>query len=271
MVDPNGHVLTHGSQEEARVTGQHAAYSKSAMSEGVVVAKYAIDDDGNFSKKYTEYDVKELQTGQVFRNCRRLSESGGVDSGDDIPLRPAQKSADLSSVNAGVFDPLLSPLLSSDGDHVALAFLKGSQDSAVICGVIPHTKSAYGNKKSDGNRKFTVHKGVSVEITEEGAYIITRHLTPNAPGQPVVDDENTSSITIAPDGEIQLSHVSGASINMLPDGSIHITSNERIFLGEPASDEGILEGAVHASGIDPFTGLTYGQLNSASRLVMVEK
>jgi hypothetical protein len=255
----------------AQVTGRYAAYSKSATSEGVVVARYACDDEGNRSKKFTEYDVKELRTGQVFRGVRRLSESGGVDSGDDIPLRPAQKSAEQGTLNNGTFDPLESPLLSSDGDHVVLAFLQGSQDSAVITGVVPHTRSAYANTKADGDRKFSIHRGTSMETKDDGTFIVRRHLTPVAPGQPYKDDGNVTTLTIQANGDIELVHASGATLRVLEDGSVRADGPGKLVLGSPPTEVGVQDGLVHARGIDSWTGVAYGLLGNASDKVIGEK
>jgi hypothetical protein len=152
-----------------------------------------------------------------------------------------------------------------------LAFLQGSQDSAVVCGVLPHHKSVYGNLKEDGDRQFRTHKGTSVETRADGSYVITRHLTPVAPGHPQKNDDNATTVTVAANGDIRLRHPSGAGIRILADGTVRIDAQQRIFLGDPVTDDGILDGVVHASGIDMFTGLTFGELGAASRMVMVEK
>jgi len=73
----------------ARVVGKYPAFSKGLLAECVVIAVRFIDDARNISKTFTEYDVKDLRTGQIYPNVRRLDSTAGMDDGSDNVLRPA--------------------------------------------------------------------------------------------------------------------------------------------------------------------------------------
>lgn len=141
----------------------------------------------------------------------------------------------------------------------------------MIVGVIPHTKSAYANTKADGNRKFKIHNGTSVETQADGTHVIKRYLTPVAPGQPHTDEDNVTTLIIRPNGDIELNHASGAQLRVLEDGSVRADGPGKVILGNPTTEEGVTDGVVHAGGTDTFTGATYGALQNASSKVIVEK
>jgi hypothetical protein len=196
----------------SRVVGKYAAFSKAAPVECVVIAVRYIDDKRNISKAFTEYDVKDLRTGQIYPNVRRLNSANGMDDGDEDVLRPAQK---LIGATSPVFDPAVSQLSQSDGDRVMVSFSYGAQHTAVITDVLPHPKSTYGTKREQGQRRFTTHKGTSVETRQDGTHVITRGET---------------SITLKADESIEIVHKSGSQMRFLDNGDIEVIAKRDLIV-----------------------------------------
>lgn len=196
----------------ARVAGRYPSFAKVAPAEGVVIAVRYKDDDRNRSKMYVEYDVRDLRTGQVYPNCRRLHQASGQDDGDDNILRPAQK---VDEPNTGFqFDPMVAPLTQSDGDRVIIEFVNGAHHSPVIMGVLPHRRTSYGADRVNGRRRFTQHKGTSFETQDDGTYVITRNVTA---------DKKTTFV-LRPNGDIEID---------LPNGArLHLANNQVLLDGE---------------------------------------
>lgn len=189
----------------ARVVGRYAAFSKGVPVECVVIAVRFIDDERNVSKQFTEYDVKDLRTGQIYNNVRRLDAVAGMDDGDENVLRPAQK---LFGAASTLFDPKVAQLSQSDGDRVQVSFNYGSQHTAVITDVLPHPKMTYGTTRLQGMRRFSIHKGTSVETQQDGTYQIKR---------------GNTTITLNPDETIEIAHQSGATMRFTNEGDIVTT------------------------------------------------
>lgn len=234
----------------ARVVGKYPAFSKAMTVECVVIAVRYIDDEKNISKTYTEYDVKDLRTGQVYPNVRRLDSSAGMDDGDETVLRPAEKLTN----NASSFDPKVSQLTESDGDRVNVAFSYGSQNTPVITDVLPHPKLTYGTKREQGQRKFTTHKGTSVETKQDGTYIIKRGKT---------------TITLNEDESIEVKHKSGSKMRFLDNGDIEVNPKAKLIHGTDVAVP--VEGTLNGMAFDLFSGQTHFALGNASRKVFSKK
>lgn len=213
----------------AQVSGRYPSYSKVASVEGVVVEVHFVDDTSNRSKQYVEYDVRDLRTGQIYTQCRRLSDVSGLEDGSENVLRPAKTYVDVEQV--ALFDKGTSPLTLSDGDRVMLQFMYGAQHSPVVVGILPHGQMQYGAKRADGFRRFTTHKGTSVETKEDGTYIITREIAPGA----------QTSITIESNGDVKVEHESGAKLHILQDGTVRLDGLPfGLRLGFNATQKGLL-------------------------------
>lgn len=188
--------------QTALITGRYAPYSKTSPSEGVVIAVRYKDDERNISKQYTEYDVKDLRTGQVYPNCRRMHQTGGVDDGQDDTLRQANK---ILGTSSPTFDAKRAQLSQSDGDRVMLSFSYGAHTSPVIIGVIPHRATTYAATREQGERKLTAHKGTTIEIDKDGVYTV-RHKSGS-----VIRMLDDGDVEIVPVGELRVGEATAAA------------------------------------------------------------
>jgi len=211
----------------ARVAGKYPAFSKGVPVECVVIAVYFIDDTGNLSKKYTEYDVKDLRTGQIYNNVRRVDSVAGMDDGEENVLRPAQK---LIGAQSSSFDPKIDQLSQSDGDRVAVTFSYGAQHTPVITDVLPHPQLSYGTTKAQGQRRFQTHKGTSIETKSDGTYQIKR---------------NDTTITLNADETIDIVHKSGSVMHFRDNGDIEATANANMVVDGQAVMLGTSTAAIH--------------------------
>ncbi len=204
----------------ARVSGKYAPFSIGAPAECVVIAVYYIDDKQNVSQTFTEYDCKDLRTGQIYKNVRRLDSVAGMDDGSEQVLRPAQQ---LVGATSTTFDPKIDQLSQSDGDRVQVSFNYGAQHTAVISDVLPHPKMKYGTTKAQGRRKFETHQGTSVETKADGSYQIKR---------------NDTTITLNADETIDIVHKSGSVMHFRDNGDIEVTANRDVIVDGQAVKAG---------------------------------
>lgn len=234
------------------VSGRYAPYSKVATVECVVIAVRFVDDERNISKTYVEYDVRDLRTSQIYQNCRRCANSAGIDDGDDDVLRPAQRQIGATSP---IFDPKTAQLSQSDGDRVLVTCNYGAQHNAVIVAVLPHTKANYGAKRDQGFRKFSTHRGTSVETTKDGVYQIKR---------------GDTTITVQANEDVEVIHKSGSKLRLLDSGNVEVIPGKELLLGGDGLSI-VTDGVVHGTGFDTFSGQQHWQLGSTARHVLAKK
>jgi hypothetical protein len=227
-----------------RVTGRYPSFGQVASTEGVVIAVRYTDDERNRSKKYVEYDVRDLKSGQVYPNCRRLSTTSGQEDGEENVLHAAQKLQDNTSAGF-VFDPKTAPLSQSDGDRVVLNFIHGAHHSPVIVGVIQHSR----------NGRYQTHKGTSVETAQDGTYQVKR---------------GDTTITLNADASVEVRHTSGSYMRFNTDGSIQLVPATTIDIGDSPLTP-IVTGVLNGEAIDSLTGLPMWALDNASTVVRVKK
>ena len=194
-----------------KVVGRYPAFSKVAETEGVVIDRFFTDDERNRSQTYVEYNVRDIRTGQIYYNCRYAHGTAGQTNGTEDILQPATQRLP-GNPGPEDFNPQTSPLIESDGDRVLIAFVHGAHHSPVITNVLPHRRSEYGAKREDGQRKFSVHQGLSVEVSKIGEYTIT--------------------------------HKSGSVIKMLDNGDVQVlpADGRDAFIGATTATENLVLG-----------------------------
>lgn len=161
---PGTHDHDHG------LTGDSPHFSLIGLREMVVVKSVYTDDANNRSRAFVEYEVRDLYSGEIYTNVRRCQIMGGMVDGDDDVLHPAAQLRDgASSSKISRF----TRANDTDGDRVLVAFVEGSKQRPVIIGVLTHTYANYGATTADGERRFTTHKGTTIEIKSNGEYVIT--------------------------------------------------------------------------------------------------
>lgn len=232
----------------ARVAGKYPSYSKVAGAEGVIIAVYYVDDTKNVSKTHVEYDVRDLRSGAIYQNVRRVDSASGIEDGDENVLRPAQK---LIGAASPIFDPKINQLSESDGDRVQLQFNYGAQHGVVIAGVISHPKTEYGTKREQGRRRFTTHKGTSVEFAEDGTYTIQRG--------------RTTIVVHGDDDSIEVTHKSGSKMRFLDNGDIDVVPRRVLLLGgnRPAEVDTTFKSTAFMQAFNTFMAAVGTAINTA--------
>ena len=191
------------------LTDRDPQFSMHSFHEMVVVGRTYVDEPGNRSRTHIEYTCRDLATGDIFHGVQRMQQSAGVDDGEDLPLRPASK---LLPHALGQRFSNQTKSRDVDGDRVIVVFLKGSVYKPVIIGTLTHRSATYGAKKADGERRLLTHKGTSVEIKQNGEYVIK--------------------------------HKSGAEVTLLDSGDVALTPapNKHVFLGDTTATENLVLG-----------------------------
>jgi phage gp45-like len=232
------------------LTNHDSQFSMIGHRECVIVGVRYTDDSGSRSRAYVEYECRDLHTGEVYTNVRRLEAMGGMTDGDDNVMRVQQQ------IRPGARSSKLTRFTranDTDGDRVLVAFIGGARSRGVIVGVLTHSYAQYGAKTSDGERRLTTHKGTSVEIKSNGEYVVT--------------------------------HKSGTVLHLMDNGDVVIQAKGNIIAdpqgntGDPvgkvimaeADTSPVGEGVVVGTGVDPFTGATYNTLTNASTRVFAKK
>lgn len=227
------------------LSGQSPHFSLVGIREMLVIDTRYVDDtdpqslaSSNQTRSVVEYSCRDLMTGEVIHGVRRLTTRGGIDAGDEEVLHHA---------NNLLPDAKQSPAFSKasaardvDGDRVLVGFIEGSLHRGVILGSLHHPKAAYGAKRSDGERRYTLHKGTSIVIDKEGNYTIE--------------------------------HKTGATLRFLEDGSIEAipAGGKDIRLGSEILAP-VLDGVVTGRGVDAFTGTPYSALGNSSVNILAKK
>lgn len=174
-------------------TGVDPQFSAVGLREMVVVDTVYVDQDNNRSKAYTEYTIRDVMTGEFAYGVRRLSAGlGDPLNGDDNVIHPA------TNLLPGASSTKLSkntPATLTDGTRVLVGFIEGSITRGVIVGVFPHPSQTFGATAADGERRYTVHQGTSIQIKSDGTYVLM-----NKAG---------ASFTMTPDGDIVATPASG--------------------------------------------------------------
>lgn len=213
------------------LVGQRAHFSIQDVREMVVVARYYVDDQRNRSKRFVEYTCRDLHTGEPFPFCRQLSPAGGVEDGDDNPLRPSTSFLSGSSSTTGALVTEHTPAKDVDGDQVLVGFISGSRSRPVIVGVFRHSGSQYGATAEQGERRLTRHKGTSIEVNSKGEYAIR--------------------------------HKSGSTIAMLDSGDVQVrpAAGKKLFHGDVGAAENHVLGQqlkqLLSDAIDALLAATY--------------
>lgn len=195
----DGHPIQAGlGRADYSLTGQRAHFSIMDVREMVVIARYYVDDDRNRSKRFVEYTCRDLHTAESFPGCRQLSPSGGVEDGDDNPLRPSTSFLPGSTSTTGALVTEHTPAKDVDGDQVLVGFISGSRSRPVIVGVFRHSGSQYGATTTQGERRLTQHKGATIEVNAKGEYTV-RH-------------KSGSTIALLDNGDVQVRPAAGKKL-----------------------------------------------------------
>lgn len=195
----DGHPTQAGTgSDDFALVGRRAHFSIGDVREMVVVARYYVDDPRNRSKRFVEYTCRDLHTGESYPGCRQLSQMSGVDDGDDNTLRPTTAFLSGTTGVTGALANEHTPAKDVDGDQVLVGFISGSMSRPVIVGVFRHSGSQYGATAAQGERRLTRHKGMTIEMTSKGEYVI-KH-------------KSGSSIVLLDSGDVQVRPASGKKL-----------------------------------------------------------
>lgn len=154
-----------------------------ALRPGVVINKYAPDDDGSQSKKYWEYDVQCMirqghdgkLTPHTYPNCFLTSMFGGVaDYHFWAPrIEERSKNDDGTTKDGGV---KMDPDSPDMGSNVLILCSNGQAgESSYIVGCIHHDLAAEAPKElGDGAYQELQYNGLNVKINKDGELVIER-------------------------------------------------------------------------------------------------
>ena len=191
------------------LTGVDPHYSIAGLREMVIVARTFADEPENQSQAYVEYTCRDLENSSLIYGVRRLALVGGTENGTEDVLHPATK------LLPGVALPFhqFTPASATDGDRVLVGFIEGNRSRAVILGVLTHSSGAsYGAKAADGERRFSLHAGTSIETKSNGEHLIK--------------------------------HKSGSTVQLLDSGDVVVTpaGGKDVFIGAKGATENLVLG-----------------------------
>lgn len=178
---------------------------------GLIVAKYAKDDEQNKYRMFTEYDVYYIEQHIVLRRLPVMSVLNGLDNCAEITLTASGDIPELTDPES-----TWQRIMDSEGDLVAVSWLDGTYP--VIMGVMNHLKA--------GGDGAPLH---SVESQQPWARV--RY--------------NTVDVNVTKDGELNVYVDDGKEINLIINGKSAIkiyndVSGVRVDLGDTAIDFALL-------------------------------
>ena len=252
---------------------------------GEVVAILPPDAKTNVSKKETEYIVSVLHReadgllSPTPYRCIKSDTFGGVS--DHVRHSLRQRSSDKDGYTI------------TDGAIVLIACINGDKNNSVIINGLRQPNRTEVDV-SDFRYFDFLFNGVAVNITDDGGLKITVNGATKVNGDP--DDRSNnihgSYVNLNSEGVITISDNNGQSIEIKPETKqITLNSDQQISNTETSwtintqtanivADKvnlggknlvAMSDGVVVASGIDTFTGSTYGVLGSSSKIVMAKK
>ncbi len=158
---------------------------------GQVIAQYAPDTDGNFNKRFWEYDVSVqhvseggAQTQIVYPRCQMASLFGGV--ADHIEWTPRL------SLNAGG-STQGKPGLNS---IVALLCLNSNVRQALIVGGLKHPGLPQ-EKSNLGHHLVFEFNGIKIDVNKDGEFNFLRRGPTDANGDPISEDDKNANASAA--------------------------------------------------------------------------
>jgi hypothetical protein len=265
--------------------GPQVSMTDNGLHFGEIVAMFPPNHMANISKKETEYvvmvqlrDSIGILTPTPYR-CVRVDGLGGVSDHLRMTVRPSSGEIKERSI--------------TDGSMVLIACINGDKNNGVILGGIRHPDNKTVDV-SDARYLSFMFNGVAVNIADDGGLKITIAGATKNDGTPDNRSENNkeSFVEVKANGNVCLSDNHGQTITINPeekmiflecdkeehnvDTSWKVKTStatiiaDKIYLGGEHL-QSMTEGVVVASGVDTFTGSTYGILGSASGKVMAKK
>lgn len=201
---PNGTVLPHGLlgiNSNAAMGAFNKAYKNTSLRMGVVVASYAYNEPGNYSKLATEYDVNVFEqneniscTNIKYRNCISAEGMGSVaDFFEKNLRRQTQNGNPNGEINTS----------DQNGAIVILLCLDGYTDKAVIIGGLTHP-----DRQTDLLTTAPIlsgeYNGVAVAVNTDGSTALTFKGATNNDGDVIDSSQGTTTASIEVDGTLQL-------------------------------------------------------------------
>lgn len=201
-------ILSDGSviQSKFEVQGPPVAYDlyrkDYSLKQGIVQSIYYPEEKENVSKKYIEYDVFVLEergdgsaSTVIYPRCLTVDRFGTANNFERFTYQPAVKK---------------DQQVYKQGAQVLLLTINGytlPNRSIIIGGFSYPVNSQY--KKEDGQFYEWQFNGVNIKVNKDGEY----HLTFNTP--------------IDPDGKKKDEKAAGTKIQILKDGKLKISDNEK--------------------------------------------
>lgn len=249
----DGTPVTNGTSN-THLSGQYGQFSMVGDRVCVVVDRFFIEDPKNKSKKWVEYNVRDLQTGVIYQHARKLERVSGIESSEEIVLHPATK-----SIKPGQKFYKGLKALDTDGDLVLVSCIGGVAARSVITGCINRNDFERGATKEDGQRRLLYHFGITEEFKKDGSYHLQR-------GEASIDlnkDEEITltrgplTVTLAKDNKATLKHSSGGSVELSSTGTvIDGPTLNGVLLGANATEKAILGDRMKSTVIDPIQQAT---------------
>ena len=189
--------------------GAHRPYALTGIREGVVEEVFPKDAPGNRSRSYTEYTVRDLQSGVVYNGVRFATLFGNADNGLAVTHRSASRTLNGSGLRKK------TPAKSTDATRVLFSFVEGSKHRPVILGCLDHDESSIGATTADGECFTLLMNGTKLSVARDGAFAIERR----------VSDTEKTTLVIDTSGNVNVTHKRGASVVINDDGKVSIDSS----------------------------------------------
>lgn len=255
----NGGVLPSGLMDIKRQTfmsGFNKTYKNFPLRVGVIVAAYSVNDDNNYAKLTTEYDVDVVEQNEDmsitiirYRNCMSSEGMGSLADYFEKNLRP-QQTIGLNNTN---------PFNNQDGAIVLLLCLDGMSTKGIIVSSLTHPNRTT-NLQTTAPYLEGEYNGVNIVIDNEGdVTLMVKGATDNG-GTVLVPQPSPTTITISSVGAVTISapqqsvNVNCLNANVIATETAVVDGTE-VKLGAEAI-ESVIKGETFATYFDSHTHAT---------------
>jgi hypothetical protein len=218
---PSG-LLTH----DVRVSKEafKKTFQNFTLKSGIIVASYAVGEENNLSKLYTEYDVLAFEQHEnkgavpsYYFNCPLASSLGSIADYFEMNLRPLEKQTTQGTV------PTPS---GQDGSCVLLLCLNGLSDTAIIVGGSQHPDRPTNLTTTDPHL-VAEYNGVNIEVNMDGSTALTFKGATDNSGVPTDPSQGNTVVTIETDGSFEVSHKT-ITFALAKDGTVTLTTTGEV-------------------------------------------
>lgn len=222
----------HASLRRSPLANEFPPFAIFGLLEGVVLKAKFKDDAENVSKTWTEYDVLEVSTRQIYLRARLGSLLGGINNFEENVLAETTGTVDgaplviedASATRGLALEPDPSAGITPtesynlNGERVVFGCLGGVYTGAFIVATLPHPQSSFSSLRGEAPRhRFRINGWINLIDNSKNLKIKHddgRELSLNSDGSIVLRTKDNHHFQIGTDGSIEIVQKGGTNLRL---------------------------------------------------------